>query len=242
MSASTPTIVLVHGAFADASGWSAVHEELAGEGLTVRLPPNPLRSLIRDSDYIRSFVEQIDGPVLLVGHSYGGAVITVAGAAENVVGLVYVAAFAPDEGENLGELQERFPDSDAKPTFRFTPFPGDGVEVSLDVETFPVIFAHDVPAETAAFMAISQRPLSAEAFGEAVPVAAWRTKPSWAVFPTADGAINPEVHRYSYQRAGSDVVVVEGASHSVALSHPDIVADTIRRAVASVAATAEAVH
>jgi pimeloyl-ACP methyl ester carboxylesterase len=232
--AAAPTIVLVHGAFADASGWSAVYDKLKDDGHAILAPPNPLRGVAVDAAYIRGFVEQIEGPVLLVGHSYGGAVITVAGDAEQVVGLVYVAGFAPDAGENLGDLQARFPDSRAVPNYRPASIPDDGVEFSLNISTFPDVFAADVPQQLTRFMAIAQRPISAAAFTDSVSVAAWRTKPAWAVFPTADGAIHPEVHRFSYERAGATIVEVEGASHAVMLSHPEVVADTIRNAIKAV--------
>jgi pimeloyl-ACP methyl ester carboxylesterase len=235
---SAPTIVLVHGAFADASGWRRVSDALTADGHTVVAPPNPLRGLIGDAAYIRSFVEQIDGPVLLVGHSYGGAVITVAGAAGNVVGLVYAAGFAPDEGENLADLQGRFPESAAFPRLQPAPFPGDGTEFSIDPEWFPRVFAGDVDLAEATFMAHAQRPLSGAAFGEPASVAAWQTKPSWAVFPTGDQTIHPEVHRFSYDRMGATITEVDGASHVVMISHPDVVAQVVGAAVASVSAAA----
>jgi pimeloyl-ACP methyl ester carboxylesterase len=237
---AAPTIVLVHGAFADASGWRAVHDELTAAGHTVVAPPNPLRGLVDDAAYVRSYIEQLEGPILLAGHSYGGAVITVAGAAEQVVGLVYVAGFAPDEGENLGDLQGRFPTSDAFPHLAPAAFPGGGTEFSIDPAFYPTVFAGDVATPEATFMAHAQRPLSGAAFGEPASVAAWKTKPSWAVFPTADGTIHPDVHRFSYDRAGATVTEVEGASHVVMISHPEIVARVIGQAVESAAGAATA--
>jgi pimeloyl-ACP methyl ester carboxylesterase len=242
MPEATPTIVLVHGAFADASGWKGVYDKLAGDGHVVKAPPNPLRGLISDGAYIRSFVEQIDGPVLLVGHSYGGAVITVAGVADNVVGLVYVAGFAPDEGENLADLQGRFEVSAALPHLQPAAFPTDGTEFSIDPDWFPTVFAGDVPKAEAEFMANSQRPLSGAAFGEPASAAAWRTKPSWAAFPTADQTINPDVHRFSYERAGATVTEIEGASHVVMISHPGVVADIVLQALEGVAAQPVGMH
>jgi pimeloyl-ACP methyl ester carboxylesterase len=238
---SAPTIVLVHGAFADASGWKGVYDALVAEGHTVKAPPNPLRGLVGDAEYIRSYVEQIDGPVLLAGHSYGGAVITVAGAAENVVGLVYVAGFAPDEGENLVALQERFAASAAFPHFQPAPFPNDGTEFSIDPEWYPRVFAGGVVDDEAAFMAISQRPLSGAAFGESASVAAWRTKPTWAVFPTADQTIDPDLHRFSYDRMNATITEVEGASHVVMITHPDIVSGVVSAAAQTVSTAAAAV-
>jgi pimeloyl-ACP methyl ester carboxylesterase len=228
-----PTIVLVHGAFTDASSWRRLYDELARDGLTVRAPANPLRGIGADVEYTQSIIAQIDGPVLLVGHSYGGAVITAAGNAGNVVGLVYVAGFAPDEGEDLGTLQSDFPASLAGPYLRPSPLPDGSIEFALDPSGFHEVFAADLPADEAAFMAIAQRTLAAVAFTEPAPTPAWRSKPSWAVLPTADGAIHPEVHRFSYDRIGATVTEVEGASHAVMLSRPEIVAAVVRTAVRS---------
>jgi pimeloyl-ACP methyl ester carboxylesterase len=231
-----PTIVLVHGAFADASSWSRLYAELAGDGLTIKAPPNPLRGItVEDGEYTKGVIEQIDGPVLLVGHSYGGAVITAAGVTDNVVGLVYVAAFAPDEGEDLGALQSNFPAPVAGPYLRPASLPDGGTEFTIDPSGFHEAFCADLPDAVAAFMAISQRPLSGVAFGEKAPTPAWRTRPSWAVLPTVDGAIHPDVHRFSYDRMGATVTVVEGASHVVMLSRPAVVADVVREAVGSCA-------
>jgi pimeloyl-ACP methyl ester carboxylesterase len=229
---SAPTIVLVHGAFADASSWRRLYDELAGNGLTIKAPANPLRGLSGgDAEYTQSVIAPIDGPVLLVGHSYGGAVITAAGVADNVVGLVYVAGFAPDEGEDLGTLQSNFPASIAGPYITPSPRPDGDVELTLDPSGFHKAFAADLPAAEADFMAVSQRPLSAVAFSEPAPAPAWRSRPSWAVLPTADGAIDPEVHRFSYRRMGATVTEVRGASHAVMLSRPGVVAEVVRAAV-----------
>lgn len=230
---SDPTIVLVHGAFTDASSWRRLYAALAGDGLTIKAPANPLRGLGADAEYTQSVIEQIDGPVLLVGHSYGGAVITATGNAGNVVGLVYVAGFAPDEGDDLVALQSNFPASLAGSYLRPAPLPDGGIEFALDPSGFHEVFAADLPADEAAFMAIAQRPLAAVAFAEPAPMPAWRSKPSWAVLPTADGAIHPEVHRFSYDRMGATVTDVEGASHAVMLSRPDVVAAVVRAAARS---------
>jgi pimeloyl-ACP methyl ester carboxylesterase len=231
-----PTIVLVHGAFADSSSWSRLYAELAGDGLTIKAPPNPLRGVtVADGEYTKCVIDQIQGPVLLVGHSYGGSVITAAGVADNVVGLVYVAGFAPDEGEDLGALQSKFPAPAAAPYIKPSPLPDGGTEFSLDPSGFHEVFCADLPDAEAAFMAISQRPLSGAAFSEKAPAAAWRRRPSWGILPTADGAIHPDVHRFSYDRMGATVTVVEGSSHVVMLSHPAVVADVVREAVRSCA-------
>jgi pimeloyl-ACP methyl ester carboxylesterase len=176
-------------------------------------------------------IDQVDGPVVLAGHSYGGSVITVAGAAEKVVGLVYVAGFAPDEGETIADLQGRFPSLAMGNFLQPTPLPDGAVELTVDPRRFRDIFSADVPDADAAFMAHAQRPLLASAFEEPATAAAWRMKPSWAVFGTGDQPIAPQLHRFSYDRAGSMVTAVEGASHFVQLSQPDIVAGVIHDAV-----------
>ncbi|MFF3505695.1 alpha/beta fold hydrolase [Streptomyces sp. NPDC003247] len=235
MSPSPPTVVLVHGAFADAAGWLGVIDELQRDGIRVLAPANPLRGLASDAAYLTSVVEQIDGPVVLAGHSYGGALITVAGTASNVVGLVYVAAYVLEEGESLGELQGRFPGSPlAAHLEQWTcpaPDGGTATEVTIATEAFPEMFAADVSPSVARILAVSQRPLVTSAFTETAEAAAWRTKPVWAVVAGADQAINPEVERFGAERAGATVVELDGASHAVALSRPKAVADVIRDAV-----------
>lgn len=235
MTTSTPTVVLVHGAFADAGSWSGVIAELQGHGIPVIAPPNPLRGLVSDAAYIASVAAQIDGPVVLVGHSYGGALITVAGTTQNVVGLVYVAAYVLEEGESLGELQGRFPLSPLVSNLKEWTYPvvgGDpAVEVTIAEDAFPSVFAADVPAGVTKILAAAQRPLAAAAFEETAAAAAWKTKPSWALIAGADEAINPEVERFGAKRAGATVVELEGASHAVAVSQPKEVADLIREAV-----------
>ena len=231
MSART-TVVLVHGAFADASGWAGVDAELAGDDVDVIAPPNLLRGVASDAAYIASVLDQLEGPAVLVGHSYGGAVITTAGLHEKVAALVYVAGYAPDEGETLGALQGRFPDSPLAQHLKFAPSPGSGApEVSVDPDAFPQVFAADVPLEKTGFLARSQRPLSAAVFEEPSGPPAWRTKPSWGVVSAADTTINPDVERFGYERAGMTVTEVEGASHAVFISQPAAVAAVIRDAV-----------
>src|SRR3954470_13412621 len=226
-----PTILLIHGAFGDASSWRPVFDRLDGDDYTVLAPPSPLRGVAADAAYTAAVIDQLEGPVVLVGHSYSGSVISVAGASDKVAGLVYVAGFAPDEGESIADLQGRFPSLAMGNFLQPRPLPDGGVELSVDPQRFRDIFCADVPADQAAFMAHAQRPLSATAFEEPASTAAWRTKPSWAVFGTADQPIAPQLHRFSYDRAGSTVTAVEGASHFVLLSRPDVVADVIREAV-----------
>jgi pimeloyl-ACP methyl ester carboxylesterase len=228
---SAPAIVLVHGAFADSSGWRPLTDALAGDGLTILAPPNPLRGMTGgDGASVKAFVERIDGPVVLVGHSYGGAVISAAGTADNVVGLVFVAGFAPEEGESLKDLQSNFPAPPALQYFAETPLPDGGTEAWLSAEGFHPMFCADIPAADAAFMAITQRPLALVALVEEAPAPAWKSRPSWGVLGTADLVIHPDVHRFSFERAGATVTEVEGASHVVMISHPDVVADVVRTA------------
>ena len=239
MTATTPTIVLVHGAFADAASFAPVTHALLAQGYDVVAPPVLNRSLSGDAAYVRSVVEQIEGPVLLVGHSYGGAVITVAGVAENVVGLVYVAGYALDEGESLGQLQGGFPDSDLAANLVYRPYPvegaDDGTDVSVDVAAFPAVFAAGLADDAARVLAVSQRPLSAVAFGEPASVAAWKTRPSWGIVASADHTINPEVERFGYGRAGARKVVEIDGPHLLMQTHPTEVAKVITDAISELA-------
>ncbi|GAA2734216.1 alpha/beta hydrolase [Streptomyces nogalater] len=235
-----PTVVLVHGAFADASSYAEVIPRLLARGLDVVAPAVPNRSLIGDAAYVASVVRQIPGPVVLVGHSYGGAVITVAGTEDNVQALVYLAGYALEKGESLGELQGRFPDSDLAAALVYTPFPiegstENGTDVSVRPDKFPAIFAADVDARLAEILAVSQRPLAAQAFADAAPAAAWKTKPSWGLVASSDHTINPDVERYGYQRAGMTTVEVD-SSHLVMLSHPERVVELIEEAVQATSA------
>jgi pimeloyl-ACP methyl ester carboxylesterase len=227
-----PTIVLVHGAFADASSFRGLYDRLLPEDLAIVAPPNPLRGLTGgDGDYLKSVIAEIDGPVLLVGHSYGGSVITAAGTADNVVGLVYISGFAPDEGENLTDLQSKFPAPRIIPYIVEHELPGGGKEFTLAPEGFHESFCADIPADDAAFYAISQRPLAGVALSEPAQTPAWRTRPVWAVLPTADRCIDPGVHRFSYDRMGATVTEIEGSSHVAMVSHPKEVADVVMNAV-----------
>ncbi|MFD7997937.1 alpha/beta fold hydrolase [Streptomyces mirabilis] len=235
----SPTVVLIHGAFADASSFARVIPELIARGLNVVAPAVPNRSLLGDAAYVASIVRQISGPVVLVGHSYGGAVITVAGVEDNVKALVYLAGYALEEGESLGELQGGFPDSDLAAALVYTPFPIEGsttpgTDVSVQIEKFPAIFAADVDPHLASVLAVSQRPLAAQAFAEKAPAAAWKTKPSWGLVASSDHTINPDVERYGYQRAGMTTVEVD-SSHLVMLAHPKRVARLIEEAVRATA-------
>lgn len=229
------TVVLVHGAFAESASWSGVIPLLREQGVAVIATPNPLRSVTTDAENVRRATEGVGGPVLLVGHSYGGAVITEA-AVDNpaVVGLVYVSAFAPDHGEDSLQLTGQFPGSTLDETVR--PYPlGDGTnDLVVDRELFPQQFAADVPAEDAAIQALTQRPIRDFALGEPQPAAtpAWKSLPSWFVFGDADKNIPPEAIRFMAQRAGAvSVTEVPGASHSVMVSQPKEVVSVILEAL-----------
>jgi pimeloyl-ACP methyl ester carboxylesterase len=240
-SPDTPTVVLVHGGFADASFWAPVIRDLQARNLPVLTPPNPLRGLAQDAEYIASYVNQIDGPVLLVGHSYGGAVISVAGASTpNAIGLVYVAAFALDEGESFGEIFAQFGDTPLVGAVRPSNYPlpnGEtAVELTIAPELYQSAFAADLPTEVTDVAAVSQRPFAA-IFEDRAEAAAWKTLASWAVVATSDKAIPPEAERHMAQRAGAQTIEVD-ASHSIALSQPKVVADLIQTAVNATSAVA----
>ena len=239
--AAGPTVVLVHGSFADASGWAGVIPILQAAGLNVMAPANPLRGLSADTAYIASVVSQINGPVLLAAHSYGGAVITnAASQVDNVVGLVYVSAFIPDEGETILALSEQATDSLLGPALRPAQYPTGGgaepgAEFYIDPASFHEVFCADLPAEQAAVMAVSQRPGADVGFGEPTQNPAWKTLPSWAVVGTADNAIGPTGVRLMAQRSGAEVTEID-ASHVVMMSQPQAVADVILAAVTAVGA------
>jgi pimeloyl-ACP methyl ester carboxylesterase len=236
---SRPTVVLVHGAFADGSSWNEVIKRLQAEGLQVTAPANPLRGISIDSAYIANFLDQIPGPVIAVAHSYGGAVITNAATnANNVVGLVYVAAFAPDEGEPLGAIASNSKDSVVFPTLIPLQYPtGEGqetaVEFTIDPEKFHEVFAFDLNVEQTALMAATQRPLAELVFSEPTGVPAWKNLPSWAVVSTGDKVVGTDAVRSMAERAGATITDVEG-SHVIMMSQPQVVAEAILTALAAV--------
>jgi pimeloyl-ACP methyl ester carboxylesterase len=238
------TVVLVHGAFADAASWTGVIELLQQRGHTVVAPANPLRGLTADSGYLGSLLAQIAGPVVLVGHSYGGAVISSAAtAAGDVRGLVYVAAFAPDEGERLGEVENGSRDSvldSALVPRRYPTGPAGqtATEFAIDPAEFHQVFAADLSPEQAAVLAATQRPVAEAAFTDPAGPPAWRTLPSWAVVATGDRAAGTDVVRSMAQRAGAEIVELDG-SHVIMVSRPEAVADVIGTALAAVTAGAE---
>jgi len=218
-------IVLVHGGFVDGSGWQGVYDTLRNKGYNIAIVQNPTISLADDVAFTQRTIAAQDGPVILVGHSYGGVVITEAGNNPAVAGLVYIAAFAPDKGESVQSLiQNPPPGAPAPPILP----PQDGF-LFLDRTKFAATFAADVKQETAAFMADSQVPWGVEALGGAVTEPAWRTRPSWYLVSTEDRMIPPDAQRSMAKRAGSDVVEVKG-SHAVYVSQPEAVGELIERA------------
>jgi pimeloyl-ACP methyl ester carboxylesterase len=223
--AGAGNVVLVHGGFVDGSGWQQVYQLLRPDGFTVSIVQNPTLSLQGDAQATRRILEQQNGPTVLVGHSYGGAVITEAGMHPNVAALVYVAAFAPDKGESVSTLI-----ADPPPGAPVPPIlpPHDGFVV-LDREKFPAAFAGDLPLPQAQFMADSQVPWGVDALGGAISEPAWRHKPSWYLVTADDMMIPPPAQRTMAERAGASVVEVT-ASHSVYMSQPQAVSDLIKQA------------
>lgn len=234
--ASSPTVVLVHGAFADASGYAGVIRELQARQVEVRAPANPLRSLAFDADAIARYTTTIDGPIILVGHSYGGAVISQAAPAVNgVVALVFLSAFAPDAGESCASVQEPFPPSLLASTSVPSPYdapgaPG-GPDLFIKISDFHQTFSADLPAEVAAPMAVSQRPLSAAALTEKATVAGWKDLPTWYLVSEQDNAIPPDCERFMAKRMNASVESVSGGSHAAFIAHPDIAASLILSAI-----------
>jgi pimeloyl-ACP methyl ester carboxylesterase len=222
-----PTVVLVHGGWADASSWNAVVERLEDRGYTVVAPPNPLRGLQYDAAYLSSVLATISGPIVLVGHSYGGMVLTDAATGHpNVKALVYIAAFAPDLGDSIATLEAMNPGSEvglAALTLR--PYPG-GVDAYITPSVFHSVFCADVPTSTAAVMAATQRPIDFAVEAEPSGPPAWRTIPSWFLVASDDHAIPAATERFMAKRAGATTVEIS-ASHVAMVSHPDAVTDLI---------------
>jgi pimeloyl-ACP methyl ester carboxylesterase len=221
-------VVLVHGGFVDGSGWEGVYRILRKDGFTVRIVQNPTLSLAGDVAVTKRALAALDGPAILVGHSYGGVVITEAGNDPSVAGLVYVAAFAPDKGESVSSLIKNPPPGAPVPPI--LP-PQDGF-LFLDRGKFAASFAADVNEDTAAFMADAQVPWGVEALDGAITEPAWKSKPSWYLVTTSDKMIPPDAQRAMSKRAGSTVVEVQG-SHAVYVSRPREVADLIEQAARS---------
>ncbi len=232
---TSPTVVLVHGAFADASGFAGVIGELQADGRTVRAWANPLRGLSSDAADLQSFVSAIPGPVVLVGHSYGGAVITQASPGlGNVKALVYLAAFAIDEGESGASVQEGFPASvlasTARPTAYDAPGAVGGPDVFIDYDRFRETFCADLPIGVAAVLAATQRPLAGAALGEPPTAVGWKTIPSFFLISDHDGAIHPDLQRFMAERMKATTETIE-ASHVAFQSQPVAVAQFINTAL-----------
>jgi pimeloyl-ACP methyl ester carboxylesterase len=228
-------VVLVHGGFVDGSGWEGVYRLLEQEGFNVSVVQNPTLSLQDDAIFTRRVLDQQDGPTILVGHSYGGAVISEAGTHENVAGLAYITAFAPDQGESVNTLIAGFPQDGPQPPI--LP-PQDGF-LFLDREKFAEAFAGDVEPAKAAFMADSQVPWGLDALGGAVSDPAWRHKPTWYLIVTDDRMIPPAAQRTMAERTGAQTAETPG-SHAIYVSQPAVVADVIAQAARNAMAASAA--
>lgn len=229
-----PTVVLVHGAFADSSSWNGVVARLQKDGYRVVAAANPLRGLPTDSASVAAVLRSIQGPVVLVGHSYGGAVISQAATGNpQVKALVYVSALIPDKGEVLSTLSAKFPGSALDPALRRVPFKNadgtTGTDLYVAQEAFHAVFAADLPRTTTSVMAATQRPIAAAALADRATSAAWRTIPSWAAVATRDKALPPALERFEARRAGSHTIEID-SSHVGMISHPDAITDLIRAA------------
>lgn len=225
-----PTVVLVHGAFADSSSWDAVTARLQRQGYPVIGVANPLRGLADDSAYVSSVLDTVPGPVVLVGHSYGGAVITDAAVGHpQVKALVYIAAFAPDQGESGLAILAKYPGSSLPPALTVRPFPG-GQDAYVNRADFRQVFAADVPAGKTRLMAAGQRPVALAALQQPSSAPAWKTLPSWFLVAGADHAIPPAAEQAMALRAGSHTEVIPTASHAVLVSHPGATARLIETA------------
>lgn len=232
--AKKPTVVLVHGAFADSSSFDGVVDRLQKDGYPVVAAANPLRGLQQDAQYLRSVLDSIDGPIVLAGHSYGGMVITEAAAGDrDVKALVYLASFQPAVGESASELAGRFGGGELGPALKEVPVKvpgiGAGTDLYIDQAKFRTVFAADVPANRTRLMAAAQRPITAGALEGKATKAAWRTIPSWALIPRQDKAIPPDSMRWMSRRAGSHITEVN-ASHAVTVSQPAAGAKIIEQA------------
>lgn len=229
-----PTVVLVHGAFADASSWNGVITRLKHHGYPVVATANPLRGLHQDAAHVKSVLDSIDGPIILAGHSYGGSVITEAAAGHpDVKALVYIAAFLPDKAESSAELAGKFPGSTLGPNLNPVPFQQpdgtSGTDLYIKQDTFRAQFAADVPRRTTDLMAATQRPITEAALNDTATRTAWKTIPSWALTTTEDLNIPIAAQRFMTERAGSHTQEIK-ASHAVTVSRPGTVTRLIQEA------------
>jgi len=225
-----PTIVLVHGAFADGSSWNEVTKKLQRDGYQVVVPANPLRGIASDSSYLTGVLAGIPGPKVLVGHSYGGAIITQLASTPDIKALVYVGAFIPQAGETVGELNAKYPGSEIGPDTTSTITYAGGVDLAMRPESFRTVFADDLPRREQSLLGASQRPIAASAFTEKIGKSAPAALPKYAIVPTRDRAIAPAAELWMAQRAGAKIVKVEGASHLVMISEPTPVTNLIKQA------------
>lgn len=235
-----PTVVLVHGAFADSSSWNDVIARLRRDGYPVVGVANPLRALHSDAEFLRDVLEGVDGPIVVAGHSYGGSVMgEAADGHPRVKALVYVASFLLEEGESTGELAGKYPGNELGSALRSVPVRGpDGRRVDdlyIAQEEFQDIFAADVPADVAELMAVTQRPIIGDALADKATKAAWKTIPSWTLVTRQDLAVPAQAQRFMAERASSHAVELD-ASHAVTVSRPDVVARLIDEAARATAA------
>lgn len=232
---SKPTVVLAHGAYAESASWNGVIQRLSAQGYTSLAAAVPLRSVKTDSEYLASVVDGIDGPVLLVGHSYGGLLISQAATGKgNVTGLVFVGAYAPESGESAADLSGKFPGGSLGPTLVTFPLPDGSNDTYIDPAKYHHQFAADVPEDVAALMAATQRPIPDRALqeGASTDTPAWKSLPSWFVFGELDLNIPVAAHRFMAERAGAlRTEEVAGGSHAIGVSQPDLVADVILEAL-----------
>jgi pimeloyl-ACP methyl ester carboxylesterase len=228
--AAKPTVVLVHGSFADASGWSAEIAALQSAGYTAYAPANPQRGVVSDAAYIADFLKTVPGPIVLVGHSYGGAVISGAAVGNaNVKALVYIDAFVPEQGESVLDLVSKFPGSKLVSATQARPYTG-GADIYIKTSAFRDVFAADLPRKVTDVMAAEQRPMSQTALIEKSGPVAWHTIPSFYEVGTKDNAVPPAAQRFMAKRAGSTTVTVK-SSHAAMVSHPADVTKLILRAI-----------
>ncbi|GIM91127.1 alpha/beta fold hydrolase [Paractinoplanes toevensis] len=232
-----PTVILVHGAFAENNSWNGVIERLRAENVTALAASNPLRGVAGDAAYVRDVINSVEGPVVLVAHSYGGFVATEAAAGnDKVAALVYVCAFAPEQGENAFGLSTKFPGSTLGEALAAYPVASGGTEFAIRPDVFHHQFCADVPAGPAALMAATQRPVTEKALTDALPTGtpAWTTIPAWFVFSDQDLNIPVALHRFMAERAGAKGVrEIAGASHALSVSEPEAVTASILEAVAA---------